>query len=213
VDERLAYGLEEDRLGEPPAERLDLRPAPVLESHQGEEEPANMKSRTLQGVVLLLAMALLGCSTSGREKAEEGLRKAATEEPTWQRMPSTNQPRDHVVVQFSDATLHPSIARVTKGGQVTWVNYSSSYTGAVVFPDSFAEALTCGKPRPEFGKVAGGYQSEPITGEMGEDVHLPCPLAPGEYEYEIFLFEGRLMDRGASMFDPNSTLQGKIVAE
>ena len=169
-----------------------------------------MQIRNLAFAVVLLAAPVLGCSASGTAQVGNALKKAATEQPTWQQHPTTNKPREHVVVQFSDSSLHPAIARVNQGGNVTWVNYSSSYTGAVVFSDSFADALTCGEPRPRFAKVAAGYQSSPITGGMGEDATLPCPLKPGEYEYEIYLFESM---GGGGMFDPNAKMQGKLVVE
>ena len=173
-----------------------------------------MRSRTLVAVAgLLMAAPVLGCSSSGGTQAGETLKAAATEQPTWKQNPTTNKARKHVVVQFSDASMHPSIARVTQGGNVTWVNYSSSYTGAIVFPDSFPASLTCGEARPRFAKVAAGYQSSPITGAMGEDATLPCPLKPGEYEYKIYLFESSIGGMGAGMFDPNTTMQGKIIVE
>ena len=59
-------------------------------------------------------------------------------------------------------------------------------------------------------KVAAGYQSSPISGAMGEDAVLPCPLKPGEYEYEIYLFEKM---GGGGMFNPNTTMQGKLIVE
>ena len=42
--------------------------------------------------------------------------------------------------------------------------------------------------RPSVARVAAGYQSEPITGEV-EKVMLPCPLEPDSYSYEVRLFE------------------------
>jgi plastocyanin len=125
-------------------------------------------NRSLAVAVLWVAVAALSCSTSAGKQAGEALESAATQQPSWKQNPTTNKPRKHVVVQFSDASMHPSIARVTAGGNVTWVNYSSSYTGAVVFPDSFPASLTCGEARPRFAKVAAGYQSSPIAGDMGE---------------------------------------------
>lgn len=172
-----------------------------------------MRNQSLAFVALLVAALVLGCSTSGGEKVGQALKRAATEQPTWKQHPTTNKPRKNVVVQFSDASMHPSIARVTEGGNVTWVNYSSSYTGAIVFPDGFPASLTCGEARPRFGKVAAGYQSSPITGSMGEEATLPCPLKPGEYQYEIYLYEGQMGAEGSGMFDPNTTMQGKIVVE
>ena len=165
------------------------------------------------GLAVLLALGI-GCSPETRKQMGSDLKKAATEQPTWQQHPTTNKPRKNVVVQFSDASLHPSIARVTPGGGVAWLNYTMGYTGAVLFPDSFPSDLTCGEPGPRFSRVARGYQSIPISTSGGEDVALPCPLKPGEYQYEIYLFGSAFEgDPGSSMFDPNTTMQGKIVVE
>ena len=45
---------------------------------------------------------------------------AGAETPTWKQSPSTNKPRKHVMVHFTDSTLHPSIAQVVEGGTVSW---------------------------------------------------------------------------------------------
>ena len=146
---------------------------------------------------LLVATAMTGCAM-----------------PTWQQRPSTNKARKHVVVQFTNATLHPSVARVLPGGDVAWVNYSMGMDGAVVFPASIREAFTCDKLRPIFMKTAAGYQSIPVTGDM-ENVVLPCPLKPGEYEYKLQLFEGGTLmgtgDGSAGMYNPTSDITGKII--
>jgi cytochrome c oxidase assembly factor CtaG len=41
---------------------------------------------------------------------------AAAETPTWEQHPTKNKPRKHVMVQFTDMSLHPSIAQVVEGG-------------------------------------------------------------------------------------------------
>lgn len=146
---------------------------------------------------LLAAAATAGCGT-----------------PTSQQQPSTNKARKHVIVQFTEATLHPSVARVLPGGDVAWLNYSSGMDGTVVFPASIRQAFTCSELRPIFMKSAAGYQSIPVTGDM-ENVVLPCPLKPGEYEYKLQLFEaGTLMGAGsgsAQMDNPTSEMAGKII--
>jgi hypothetical protein len=43
------------------------------------------------------------------------------------------------------------------------------------------------------------------------DLEIPCPLKPGEYEYEVWLFSGSMVDRAAEMSDPQSRMQGKII--
>jgi hypothetical protein len=140
---------------------------------------------------------------------------AGDEPPTWQQHPSKNKPRNHVMVQFTDMTLHPSIAQVTKGGTVSWVNYASMSQGTIVFSDAVAQAFTCTELRPNWMKTGAGYQSIPITmGGASNDLQIPCPLKPGEYEYEVWLFQGGGMGGGfGAMDDPQSRMQGKIIVE
>lgn len=147
----------------------------------------------------LLAISMAGCGT-----------------PVWQQQPSTNKARKHVVVQFTNATLHPSVARVLPGGNVAWVNYASGMDGTVVFPASIKESFICTELRPLFMKVAAGYQSMPIKGSSMESVALPCPLKPGEYDYKLQLFEGGTLmgfgnAGGAGMDNPTSEMAGKII--
>jgi hypothetical protein len=124
-----------------------------------------------------------------------------------------NKPRKHVMVQFTDMSLHPSIAQVEKGGTVSWVNYASMYQGSIVFSDAVAKAFTCSELRPNWMKTGTGYQSIPITmGGASNDLEIPCPLESGEYEYEIWLFSETMGDP-AAMDDPQSRMQGKIIVD
>lgn len=133
-------------------------------------------------------------------------------QPSWQQVPTTNEPRKHVMIQFTDTSLHPSIARVLRGGTVSWVNYASMFSGSVVFPASLRDSLMCDNLRPNFMEVAAGYQSIPITRGV-DDIGLPCPLKPGQYEYQLYLFSGHGLGGGAEMLDPEVTMAGKIIAE
>jgi len=45
------------------------------------------------------------------------------------------------------------------------------------------------------------------------DLEIPCPLKPGEYEYEVWLFSEALGADPAAMDDPRSRMQGKIIVE
>jgi len=121
--------------------------------------------------------------------------------------PDDREPaRKNVVINFSEAEVMPSVARVETGGSVAFSNLGSQ-AGVVVLPASMAEKMSCDK-RPDFGEVAGGnYESITIRGEA-EDVVLPCLPPPGEYSYTINLFED-LMNRD----NPAFRLSGRIVVE
>ena len=139
---------------------------------------------------------------------------AGSETPTWKQFPSTNKPRKNVMVQFTDASLHPSVAQVVEGGIVSWVNYATMSEGSIVFSDEMATAFTCSDLSPNWMKTETGYHSLPITtgGAMNE-LEIPCPLKPGEYEYEVWLFSGSMGDPAPDMGDPQSRMQGKIVVK
>ena len=125
---------------------------------------------------------------------------------------SRNKPRKHVMVQFSDMSVHPKIAQVLPGGSVVWINYSTMYRGVISFPLSTASSFTCSELRPIFSKTADRIQSIPVTGDM-ENVALPCPLKPGEYDYKIDLFSGELGGLDAGMYDPERSMDGKIIVK
>jgi hypothetical protein len=138
---------------------------------------------------------------------------ATAETPTWKQHPTKNKARKHVMVQFTDMSLHPSIAQVLEGGTVSWVNYASMYQGSIVFSDEVAAAFTCTDLRPNWMKTGTGYHSIPIPmGGAMNDLETPCPLKPGEYEYEIWLFSS-MMGGPSGMDDPQSRMQGKIVVK
>lgn len=139
---------------------------------------------------------------------------AAAKEPTWKQHPSKNKPRKHVMVQFTDSSLHPSIAQVLKGGTLSWVNYASMYRATIVFSDEVATAFTCSDLRPDWNKTGAGYMSVPITmGGPTDDLEIPCPLKPGEYEYEIWLYSGSMGQGFGIEDDPQDKMQGKILVE
>jgi hypothetical protein len=129
--------------------------------------------------------------------------------PTWQEEASTNQPRAQVTVQFTDSTLSPEVAQVTRGGNVTWVNFASYQSGGVFLPASARDAFPC-PMRPLFIEVTGGYLSIPVTGHGGEQVTLPCSPKPGEYDYQIQLYNAVWGDSADGLDDPLSVIHGKI---
>jgi plastocyanin len=137
---------------------------------------------------------------------------AAAETPTWERPPTRNQARKHVMVQFTDMSLHPSSAQVVQGGTVSWVNYASMYEGSIVSSEEVAWAFTCSDLRPNWMKTGTGYRSIPITmGGATDDLEMPCPLKPGAYEYEFWLFSKTMGNDPGAMDDPRSRMQGKVV--
>ena len=81
-------------------------------------------SATLAGCAMLAAIAVGGCTQSAVP--------VATQHPT------TNEPRQHVLVRFTNMSLRPSVARVLEGGTVAWTNLSSNRGGVVSFPLSVA---------------------------------------------------------------------------
>jgi hypothetical protein len=129
-------------------------------------------------------------------------------QPTAMSQPTTSAPRDRVIVHFTDMHLSPSVAQVTRGGSVGWVNYASNYIGVVSFPKSVVSRFTCSELRPMFSETGTGLASLPIRMQGMPNVVLPCPLQPGEYEYRIDLF-----DDPRNLYDPQLTLPGKIVVK
>jgi len=136
-----------------------------------------------------------------------GLAVTACSTPEWSQTPSTNKARMNVSVQFTDASLNPQTARVLAGGNLVWLNYSTDYVGALLFPTSIKEAFTCDELRPVLMETGDGYQSIPITRDS-ENFTLPCPLKAGSYDYTVQLFRGM-----GIMQTPTSVMNGTIVVE
>jgi hypothetical protein len=128
--------------------------------------------------------------------------------PTWNSGESTNHPRAHVMIQFTDGSLHPSTAQITADGNVVWINYTNAKQGTIFFEASVRDAFPCDM-RPLFMEVAGGWQSIPIKGDS-QNVILPCTPKPGEYGYELWLYDGLVGSPNIGMDDPQSQLRGKI---
>ncbi len=150
--------------------------------------------------MITIAIAIGGCTQSAVP--------VATQHPT------TNEPRQHVLVRFTNMSLRPSVARVLEGGTVAWTNLSSNRGGVVSFPLSVIDHFTCGELRPVFYQTADRLVSIPINGNSG-DVVLPCPLEPGEYEYRLDLFRGlrRVGPSISNIGNPDLRLPGKIIVK
>ncbi len=149
---------------------------------------------------MLVAIAASGCAQSAVP--------VATQHPT------TNEPRQHVLVRFTNMTLRPSVARVLEGGTVAWTNLSSNRGGVASFPLSVIDHFTCSELRPAFYKTADRLVSIPISGNSA-DVALPCPLEPGEYAYRLDLFRGlrRVGPSISNIDNPDLRLPGKIIVK
>ncbi len=148
----------------------------------------------------MVALAICGCAQSAVP--------VATQHPT------SNEPRQHVLVRFTNMSLRPSIAQVVEAGTVAWTNLSSNRGGVVSFPLSVVDHFTCSELRPVFYKTADRLVSIPIIGGSG-GVALPCPLEPGEYAYRLDLFRGlrRIGPAVSNIDNPDLSLPGKIIVK
>lgn len=125
---------------------------------------------------------------------------------------SSNAPQANVEVQFTDMTVQPKVAEVAEGGVVVWTNMATNYNAVVSFPISIKDSFTCSELRPLFSETAGHLTSVPIKIDS-EDVTLPCPLKPGEYDYNLNLFNQEAFEPGVNMEDPDRVLPAKIIVK
>lgn len=151
-------------------------------------------------VAIAIAIAIGGCAQSATP--------IATQHPT------TNEPRQHVLVRFTNMNLRPSVAQVIEGGTVAWTNLSTNRGGVVSFPLSIVDHFICSELRPVFYQTADRLVSIPINAGSG-GVALPCSLEPGEYAYRIDLFSGlrRVGPSVSNIDNPDLSLPGKIIVK
>jgi len=126
--------------------------------------------------------------------------------------PGAGEYREPTVVQFSYQAVNPETVRIAADGNVTWVNLAPETAAFVVFPASIAANFRCSELRPYFSRTENVYRSLPVTGMESDRVRLPCSLAPGSYDYEIWITGsglGEEFDPGA----PQQILRAKIVVE
>jgi hypothetical protein len=123
--------------------------------------------------------------------------------------------REHAVVKFTYEAVDPETVRIAANGNVTWVNLEEDARGFVVFPTSIAASFACADLGPYFretvAKPANVYRSLPITSTASDRVQLPCALAPGTYDYEIWMEGYGLGDTYPG--EPLQVLRAKIVVE
>ena len=117
---------------------------------------------------------------------------------------TTNKPRQSMVVQINNMSVHPEVVRVQGAkNSIAWTNYSD-YVATVHFPASVKDGFTCTELRPDF--VLNGPQIESIeTIGANEDLVTPCPMKPGTYPYTVYMFQNQ-----AYRDAPQLTLKGSI---
>lgn len=116
------------------------------------------------------------------------------------------------LVQFSYRVVTPQTVRIAAAGNVTWENTAPETFGFVILPAIIASSFRCADLHPYFVKNETVYRSLPLTDEESERVQLPCSLAPGSYDYEIWLFGAGFGELSADRA-PDQILRAKIVVE
>jgi hypothetical protein len=125
--------------------------------------------------------------------------------------------REPSVVQFTFQAVTPETVRIAPDGNVTWQSLAEEVRGFVIFPASIASSFRCSDLEPYFVRMREVYRSNEVRMEESELVQLPCALAPGSYDYEIWLIDAGLdsgfdVDRFGGV-RPQKILRGKIVVE
>jgi hypothetical protein len=117
-------------------------------------------------------------------------------------------------VQFTYQAVDPQTVTIAPAGNVSWENLSLDAVGFVIFPANIVSSLRCTELRPYLTKLENGdYRSVPITNSMAsEQAKLPCSLAPGTYEYQVWLMGEGFGEEGMSA-DPQQVLHAKIVVK
>lgn len=116
------------------------------------------------------------------------------------------------LVQFSYDAITPQTVRIAPDGNVRWENNADDARGFVILPESMTPSFHCSDLRPYFVKMDTVYRSLPLLGVESERVQLPCALAPGSYDYEIWMF-GAGFGKEFNDGRPQQILRGKIVVE
>jgi hypothetical protein len=127
--------------------------------------------------------------------------------------------RDLIVIQFGNLAVSPRVVRLREGERVVWSNHSD-YLAQVVFPVALTESLQCSRFGDEWQQTPDHLASVPVEGGR-LDLLLPCPLAPGSYHYEIYLFDADRFaaDRidgtrvAASVSEPELRLTARLLVQ
>ena len=154
-----------------------------------------MSKRALSIVFCAASAALLGaCASSESMWRDAEAASAATR------------------VEFSYQAVNPETVTIAPGGNVEWFNTALDVIGFVIFPGSIAEHLSCTDYRPYLTKLTDGrFRSPPLANGVSERAQLPCALAPGSYEYEIWLMGEGFGISGGDVITPQQVLRAKLV--
>ncbi len=155
-------------------------------------------SRHFKFLLLAFGATALSCASSGASPSS---------------IPGAGFEGEVVFVRFNFGSVDPVSAQAAKNRNVQWVNLAQDVAGQVVFPASIASSFECGSDlAPMYEKVGETYRSLHIEGTMGARVTLPCPLAVGNYDYEIWLYGiGDGMVGGATV--PVNKFSAKLIIQ
>jgi hypothetical protein len=120
---------------------------------------------------------------------------------------------EQTLVTFNYFAVRPEVVRIPANGNVRWVNEAPETVGFVVFPLSVAAKFRCTDLKPYFNRVGDVYQSHQLLTVESEDVRLPCALAPGTYDYEIWLMGAGFGSEINATNTPEQKLRAQIVVE
>lgn len=117
-----------------------------------------------------------------------------------------------VVVHFNYDAVEPATVTIPSDGNVMWINDSLDDIAFVIFPSRIAASLRCTELRPYLTKLQDGrYRSPPLTGTVTERAQLPCTLAPGTYDYQVWLMGNGFGFEGAESVKPQKALRATLV--
>jgi len=126
---------------------------------------------------------------------------------------TADEARPATPVQFTYRAVNPQTVSIAPEGNVIWSNMAPDVVGFVVFPGSIVSSFQCEDLHPYLTKLEDGrYRSPPITGVVSERAQLPCALAPGSYDYEVWLMGEGFGEHGDGG-DPAQILHAKIVVK
>ena len=160
----------------------------------GRFEAANEKNRECPMIRSAIGIAVLFTSVAACAGTPQRTESGKT----------TNKPRENMVVQINNMTIHPQVVRVQGAkNSIAWTNFSDYYA-TVHFPASVKDGFTCTELRPDF--VVNGPSIESVVAVgANEDLVTPCPMKPGSSPYTVYLFKNQAYREA-----PQLTVTGSI---